>query len=259
MNIPDCYFEESNRILDVGGWFLPEPRATHVVDLMPWETRRGRLSLIPLAGEKFSKATWFQADFLGSDFRLPFEDKSFDLVLCGHTVEDLADPAPILREMQRVGIRGIIECPSRIAEQTTGIDGRESTLPGYHHHHWIVESTGDSLLLYSKKDSELKAKTRSVPLLLTEKRITLGLDSHSMIHNWHDKIVFSFVSGTACQKRAEELVEALNISEFVRVKDHLLRSARRARTRLKGKQAVDSTWWPKIVELSRPFSGLDLH
>jgi hypothetical protein len=31
--------------LDIGGWFIPYPRATHVVDIMPWETRTGRVPL----------------------------------------------------------------------------------------------------------------------------------------------------------------------------------------------------------------------
>lgn len=48
------------RVLDAGGWFIPLPRATHVVDLMPYETRRCVVTLEPLAGERFTRDTWLQ-------------------------------------------------------------------------------------------------------------------------------------------------------------------------------------------------------
>jgi hypothetical protein len=50
-------------VLDCGAWFIPLPAASHVVDIMPYETRGGKLQLTPLPGENFTKATWFQADF----------------------------------------------------------------------------------------------------------------------------------------------------------------------------------------------------
>jgi hypothetical protein len=45
------------RILDAGGWFKPLARATHVLDLMPYETRRGVLAPAPLVGERFTRDT----------------------------------------------------------------------------------------------------------------------------------------------------------------------------------------------------------
>lgn len=90
-----------DRVLDVGGWFKPNNSATHVVDLMPYETRGAALHLDPHPGERFKKDTWFQANFLDSDFRLPFEDDYFDFVTCGHTVEDLTDPIPLLSERKQ--------------------------------------------------------------------------------------------------------------------------------------------------------------
>ncbi len=163
-------------MLDLGGWFLPEPRATHVVDLMPWATRRAKLSLERLGDERFSSETWYQADFLKPGFQLPFADKSFDLVICGHTVEDLADPAPLLLEMARVGKRGVIECPSRFSEQTKGIRNRETSACGHPHHHWIVESVAGTLLLHSKHDSELDRESRVIPLRHFESRRSDAID-----------------------------------------------------------------------------------
>lgn len=61
-------------LLDVGGWFRPLPIATHVADLFPYETRGGRLSLSPEPGERYSRESWVQVDFLAAGFRLPFPD-----------------------------------------------------------------------------------------------------------------------------------------------------------------------------------------
>lgn len=127
MHTPEETFVDAKTILDVGGWFAPERRVTHVIDLMPWETRGARLTLTPLPGECFTKDTWFQADFLQPDFNLPFADQSFDLALCGHTIEHLVAPEKILLELQRVARRGRIECPSRLAEQTVSLRDRKST------------------------------------------------------------------------------------------------------------------------------------
>jgi hypothetical protein len=258
MNIPDHEFANSEKILDVGGWFKPEPRATHVVDLMPWETRRARLSLTSLPGERFNKATWFQADFLKPDLKLPFADKSFDLVVCGHTIEDLTDAKPLLREMQRIGVRGVIECPSRLTEQTKGIRDRESVLPGHPHHQWIVDSTDRKLLLYSKEKSGLRVEARLLPLSFTERRIQEGRGGSVVIHSWHDEIDYHFFVGRECQTRAEEFVASMEVSTFLRIKDRAWRFARRMRRRLRRLPMEDQSWWPKFVELSRPYSSIEL-
>ena len=258
MNLPDRLFHGANRILDVGGWFNPEPRATHVVDLMPWETRRARLSLEAMPDERFSKATWFQADFLKPGFTLPFAPKSFDLVICGHTVEDLAAPEALLLEMQRVGMRGVIECPSRLTEQTKGIRDRESIHPGHPHHHWIVEATEGTLLLYSKKDSDLSTEARLVPLSFTEQYIAHGRGMSDAIYPWVDRINYRVVRGDECRRRAQEFVVSLKVPSSVRAKDALLRFARRLRSRTFGRAPDNFSWWPKIVETSRPYSSIEL-
>jgi SAM-dependent methyltransferase len=258
MEVPDHIFAGAARVLDVGGWFKPEARATHVLDLMPWETRGARLSLSALPGERFSKATWHQADFLKPGLRLPFPDKSFDLVVCGHTIEDLADPAALLGEMQRVGVRGLIECPSRITEQTKGMRDRESSLPGHPHHHWIVESVGGVLELYSKSDSDLGDEKRLLPLSFTEERLHAGKAAGIVVHAWENEIAWRFIQGDACRRRAEEFVRGLDVSWSIRAKDRALRGARRMRTRFRGGPPDDPAWWDRIVELSQPYSSLEL-
>lgn len=255
MRLPDHLFHGAASILDVGGWFRPEPRATHVIDLMPWETRGAQLTLERLPGECFTKATWFQADFLKAGFRLPFPDKSFDLVVCGHTVEDLAEPGVLLREMQRVGKRGAIECPSRLSEQTKGIRDRKACLPGHPHHHWIVEAADGVLQLCSKRDSDLTVEARLIPLVFTEHRTRSGHGSNADVFPWVDRIDFRFVAGDECRRRATDFVTSLNISKAARIRDALLRFARRIKY---GHAPEDYSWWNKIVETSRPYSRIEL-
>lgn len=258
MNIPDEAFAGAKNILDVGGWFKPEGRATHVVDLMPWETRGARLSLVQLPGERFSRETWFQADFLRPDLKLPFADKSFDLVVCGHTIEDLADPKSLLREMQRIGIRGIIECPSRLTEQTKGMRDRESSLPGHPHHHWIVESVGGSLWLYGKGDSRLQCESRLLPLSFTARCLRASPGTYVVHHAWEGEIDHRFIGGEECEQRAEAFVASMRVTRYERSVDSALRFGRRMRRRLRGLPAENLSWWAKIVEVSRPYSAIEL-
>ncbi len=258
MHVPNSMFVGAKSILDVGGWFKPEPRATHVLDLMPWETRGAKLSLSPLPGEQFSKATWAQADFLKPDFRIPFPDKSFDLVICGHTIEDLTNPEPLLREMERVGKRGIIECPSRWSEQTRGIRDRATNLPGHPHHHWIVESVDDCLHLYSKQASRLDGKARLLPLCFTEQQFEKNRDTIFAIHAWTNALSFRVFDGAECQAAAEKFVALQNVPPADRLRDFALRFARRLRNKLRGNSAEDFSWWPKIVAESQPFSSIEL-
>lgn len=255
MIIPEKLIGGSKTILDVGGWFIPEPRATHVVDLMPWETRGARLNLENLPGERFTKNTWFQADFLKPDFRLPFADKSFDLVICGHTVEDLADPSALLNEMQRVGRAGFIECPSRLSEQTIGLRDRETRQPGHPHHHWIVEEQNDDLVLYCKEDSFLSSTKTLIPLaFLEDSRLP-----RTMSFVWRQQFAFRMVRGEECFRRARLTVAALKIPISARCQDKAIRLARRVRSRMSGGGSVeDFSWWSKILEQSRPYSSIPL-
>lgn len=255
MNIPEELTGAAKTILDVGGWFRPEPRATHVVDLMPWETRGVSLHLKPLPGERFTKETWHQADFLSSNFTLPFADKSFDLVICGHTVEDLADPSALLNEMQRVGRVGFVECPSRISEQTIGLRDRETLQPGHPHHHWIVEGQNDDLVLYSKEDSCLNRSSTLIPLAFFE-------DSslpRTMSFVWRQRFAFRLVRGEECFNRARSTVAALKVPVSSRCQDKAIRFARRVRSRISGGGSTeDFSWWSKILEQSRPYSSIPL-
>lgn len=254
MNIHEQLISDSKTILDVGGWFKPDPRATHVVDLLPWETRCCQLNLSPLRNERFSKKTWFQADFSSKDFRLPFGDKFFDLVICGQTVEDLPDPTGLLDEMQRVGKAGVVECPSRWSEQTVGVRDRENCQAGHPHHCWIVDQEDEDLVLYCKQDSRLDHADTLVPLDCFESSNLPRITNYS----WENRFDFRAVRGEQCFRKARKTVADLNVSRGARTKDSLLRFARRVRSRVKGRGKEDFSSWREIVEQSRPYSSIEL-
>lgn len=135
----------SDKVLDIGGWAMPFNRATHLVDLMPYETRGIHGHQGP-DEEHFSKKTWSQLDI--SSQPLPFKDKSFDFVICSHTLEDIKDPLFACAEIIRVGKRGYIEVPSRTVEVIMGIEG--ARFAGYSHHHWFIDIQKNKLIFRFK-------------------------------------------------------------------------------------------------------------
>lgn len=84
---------------------------------------------------RITPETYHQIDICATPF--PFADKSFDFVICRHTLEDLRDPITVCREMNRVGRAGYIESPSRVYESTIGVE--RLWWPGHYHHRWLVE------------------------------------------------------------------------------------------------------------------------
>lgn len=121
------------RLLDVGGWAAPLERADWVMDLLPYETR-GLYGATDPARERFSAETWLQRDICDRE-PWPFEDDSFDYVVCAQTLEDVRDPVFVCSEMARVARAGYLETPSWRAELVSGVNGPWT---GYSHHHWLV-------------------------------------------------------------------------------------------------------------------------
>jgi SAM-dependent methyltransferase len=127
-------------VLDIGGWGKPLPRADWVMDLMPYEPR-GLYGYETHDPERFTAATWIQRDICDRE-PFPFADKSVDFVICSHTLEDIRDPIWVCQEMQRIGRAGYIETPSRLEEQTYGVQG---PWVGWGHHRWLVEECDGGL------------------------------------------------------------------------------------------------------------------
>jgi hypothetical protein len=125
---------EGDKVLDIGGAAQPFRRANYVVDILPYEKRYQENSFLMDLPEHFSKDTWIVQDVCDP---LPFEDQSFDFVVCGHLLEDIRDPISVVKEMQRVSKRGYIEVPSRFYEQLSGLEF--PGMLGASHHHWVTD------------------------------------------------------------------------------------------------------------------------
>lgn len=135
--------DERAIVLDVGGWAEPFERADWVIDLMPYETR-GLYGRVPEPQrERFDAGSWVQRDVCDRD-PWPFSDDQFDFVVCSHTLEDVRDPVWVCSEIIRVGRAGYVEVPSRLEEQTYGIQG---PWVGWSHHRWLVE-VGDGEIAF---------------------------------------------------------------------------------------------------------------
>ena len=132
--------EDSDAVLDVGGWAVPFSRADWVIDLMPYESRGayGRLDDLP---ERFDAGTWVQRDLCARE-PWPFADDQFDFAVCSHTLEDVRDPVRVCAELVRVARAGYVEVPSRLEEQCLGVHGPWA---GYSHHHWLVDVADDRI------------------------------------------------------------------------------------------------------------------
>jgi hypothetical protein len=126
-------------VLDVGGWADPFERADWVIDLMPYETRGlyGREGWVTprTEPERFTAETWIQRDLCDRE-PFPFADDEVDFVICSHTLEDLRDPVWVCGELIRVAKAGYLELPSRLEEQSWGVNG---PFVGWSHHRWLVD------------------------------------------------------------------------------------------------------------------------
>lgn len=155
----------ADRVLDVGGWWQPFNLATHVLDIMPYETRHSQDALDPQHGERFSAASWTIHDACRSPW--PFPPKFFDFSFCSHTLEDVRDPLAVCAELIRVSKSGYIETPSREREifskaRFFGLKAALGRMPevGFPHHRWFVEISGLHVRFLAK-DQRLIAHRRN--------------------------------------------------------------------------------------------------
>lgn len=132
--------EGSDLVLDVGAWAKPFPRADWVLDLMPYETR-GAYGEPSEERERFSAQTWVQRDICDRE-PWPFADDQFDFAVCSHTLEDVRDPVWVCSELARVAKAGYVEVPSRLEEQSLGVQG---PWVGWGHHHWLIDVGEDEI------------------------------------------------------------------------------------------------------------------
>ena len=113
---------------------------------MPYETRdlyerRGWIEPREARTERFSPETWIERDICSRE-PFPFADDSVDFVVCSHTLEDVRDPVWVCEEMARIGRAGYIEVPSRLEEQSLGVEG---PFAGWAHHRWLIDVAGTGI------------------------------------------------------------------------------------------------------------------
>ena len=138
---------EQGTILDVGGGASPFYRASAIVDFQGFDPDRLTRNAWGGKATGWAPDQYFQLD-LCTRARWPFDDKSYSLGLCSHTIEDLRDPIHALSELGRICHQILIITPSRLLESMRGVsDFRYS---GFPHHPWIVYLDEEGLVFRRK-------------------------------------------------------------------------------------------------------------
>lgn len=225
---------------------------------MPYETRGGKLSAETIHGERFSRSTWIQTDFLNAEIRLPFSDGFFDFAYCGQMLGDLDDPQPLLRAFARVALAERVVSPSHLAEQTLGVRDRACRAPGHPHHRWILGIQSDKLV-FCRKQVSLAASGTRIPLTTFEHVCAFTRGAHTIDWSWQGPIKWRISEPDEAVRRSREAVANLRISRTTRWRDHALRAAGRIRNCCKS-QPVENpgVWWQDMLNLSRPYSSVPI-
>lgn len=174
---------EHARVVDIGGGASPFPRADHVIDALAFEEAGrgsdGSSHAALNAPTRFSRESWTQIDLC--DRRpWPIPDKAFDFAVCSHLLEDVRDPVWVCAEIQRIARAGYIEVPSRVEEQSTGVENPRYA--GYAHHRWLISRQGNRLEFRHKPHSLHSVDEAIVAKLGPGRRIN---PEHAVVsHDW---------------------------------------------------------------------------
>jgi FkbM family methyltransferase len=157
-------------VLDVGGWACPFNRANWVMDAEPYKTRGSYARFGGAASqggpeECFSASTWVRQDICGK--RWPFDNRTFDVAICSHALEDVRDPLHAHAQLIRVAKAGYIEVPSRLIETCVGHERRNQA--GLSHHRWLIKIDGAHITFLPKYHSIHSSRRFLVDLNLCER------------------------------------------------------------------------------------------
>lgn len=143
---------EQGSILDLGGGAAPFWKASHIIDIQPYDSDRLAANQWGCPDISSCVRRWACSDYTQADVcsckPLPFEDKSYDLGLCSHVLEDLRDPVRVLTEMFRVCKKVMVISPSRLLEQTKGIE--HPRYAGFYHHLWMIYEKNGKIIFRRK-------------------------------------------------------------------------------------------------------------
>jgi len=131
INRNDLTVKKNYTVLEVGGGHNPHPRSNVVVDKFVDSNyhRSGDLKV------------YRNQQFLCADGEnLPFENKSFDYVICCQVIEHVNDPIKFANEQVRVAKAGYMETPSIIGEY---LMPKES-------HKWVILELDEKIVMYEK-------------------------------------------------------------------------------------------------------------
>ncbi len=171
-------------VIDVGGGMAAFPRADWIIDAVPFDEQGALLKKRAEATTvRFHRDTWVEYD-LCSRQPWPFADKQFDFATCSHVLEDVRDPVWVCSEMSRIAKAGYIETPSRVVEQSLGVE--HPCYAGYYHHRWLV-SVDRGQLQFRHKPHSLHSHRRAI---VARVGFWKGISpEHEIVaHYWQDEL-----------------------------------------------------------------------
>jgi len=192
----------SDKILDIGGSMMQH--STIKIDTLA--------DLIRPEDAPYIRSKLMAKNFIKVDINhemLPFKNKSFDVVLCTHTLEDLPNPFLVMDEMSRVARRGLIVTPTMGVDMvfseidfTDWLTGARR-VPGQAHHKWF----------FINKRSSLSVIPKNFPILYTSDfQVTNWFGEKEMIYVWENDIKYKEFLSLNIHNLIDEYKKYINVN-----------------------------------------------